>query len=199
MDAPELQQAENDPPDRRRPRRRISLRGYIVRAGGISDVIDLVDLNYGGCGITTMAELRPGESVQLTVLGRGSIPAHVRWFSDGRAGLDFTPSIKATRKQVPRRTSRVAVDAEVSLRALGRNSYRLRVFDLSTDGCKVELVERPSEGDRMLIKFAGLDVLEAHVCWVEGHLAGLMFKNRMHPAVLDLLLRRIGADAPKTT
>ena len=181
--------------DRRRERRSVSLRGYIVRDGGISHPIELVDLNYGGCGVDSPIPLAPGETVLLSVLGRGSISAEVRWFNDGRAGLDFAPSISASRKQVERRASRMDVSAEVSLRARGRNSYRVRVFDLSTDGCKVELVERPSVGDRMSIKFDGLEVLEANVCWVEGHKAGLMFENRMHPAVLDLLLRRMGATA----
>jgi hypothetical protein len=67
------------------------------------------------------------------------------------------------------------------------------VLDLSTDGCKVEFVERPSVGDPVSVKFDGLDTLEARVCWVKGHMAGLMFKNRIHHAVFDLLLRRLKA------
>lgn len=164
-----------------------------MRDGGISHAIQLVDLNYGGCGIETSIELKPGESVTLSILDRGSIPAEVRWFNDGKAGLDFAPAAKASRKPVERRTSRVPVPGEVGLRSPGRSQYRVRVLDLSTDGCKVELIELPSIGDPMLVKFDGLEVLEAEVCWVEGHLAGLMFNNRMHPAVLDLLLRRLGA------
>ena len=195
MSTPEIEQTSHNPPDRRRERRRVSLRGYIIQDGGISQPIELIDLNYGGCGISTPKELRPGETIKLTVLGRGSIPAEVRWFNDGRAGLDFSPSIKGSRKQIPRRTSRVVVTAEIGLRSRGRNNYRVRVFDLSTDGCKVELVQRPSVGDRMSVKFEGLEMLEADVCWVEGHRAGLMFDNRIHPAVLDLLLRRLGAIA----
>ena len=69
------------------------------------------------------------------------------------------------------------------------------MFDPSTDGCKVELVERPSVKDRVSVKFEGLEMLEADVCWVEGHRAGLMVDNRMHPAVLDLRRRRLGAIA----
>jgi hypothetical protein len=115
----------------------------------------------------------------------------VRWFNDGRAGLDFAASIEASPPQIPRRSTRAQVTAEVGLRAQGRNSYRVSLFDLSTDGCKVELVERVNVGDRMSVKFEGLEVLEADVCWVNGPRAGLMFKNRVHPAVLDLLLKRL--------
>lgn len=195
MATSEAESTNQNPADRRRERRRVNLRGYIIRDGGVSHVIELVDLNYGGCGIETATELRPGETVQLNVHGRGSIPAEVRWFNDGRAGLDFTRSIEAGRTQVPRRTSRVQVTAEVGLRAQGRNSYRVSLYDLSTDGCSVELVERASVGDRMSVKFEALELLEADVCWVKGHRAGLMFKNRLHPAVLELLLERLGATA----
>lgn len=170
------------------------MRGSLVPDGGIRQVIELVDLNYGGCGIQTPVELRPGEFVKLTVLGRGSIPAEVRWYSKGRAGLDFTLTTEATKKVIERRTDRMPIGADVKLRTLGRNNYHVRVLDLSTDGCRVELVERPSVGDNVSVKFEGLDTLEADVRWVEDHMAGLLFKNRIHPAVLDLLLRRLKAN-----
>lgn len=187
------EQQSGDESDPRRVRRRVSLRGYIVREGGIAEPIELLDLNYGGCGIETSVELIPGEIIKLSVHDRGSMPAEVRWCKGGRAGLDFAPSIDSTRKQVERRAARVKVTADVGLRALGRNSYRVRIVDLSTDGCQVELVELPKVGDRMSVKFDGLEVLEADIMWVEGHRAGLTFVNRLHPAVLDLLLRKFGA------
>lgn len=168
------------------------MRGYLIRDVSTRHVIELVDLNYGGCGIHTPVELRPGERVELTVVGRGSIPAEVRWYNDGHAGLDFAV-VEAPRKVVDRRTGRASIEAEVGLRVLGRNNYRVWVRDLSTDGCKVDLVERPREGDHMSVKFDGLEALDADVCWVEGHTAGLMFKNRIHPAVFELLLQRLGA------
>ena len=59
------------------------MRGYLVRAGGITHDIELTDLNYGGCGIITQIELETGESVKVSVLGRGSIDAQVRWYRDG--------------------------------------------------------------------------------------------------------------------
>jgi hypothetical protein len=63
---------------RRSERRRVSMRGNVVREDGGRHIIELTDLNYGGCGVRTPVELRPDESVKLTVLGRGSIPAKVR-------------------------------------------------------------------------------------------------------------------------
>jgi len=178
--------------DRQGVRRPVSMRGFVTRAGGVREAIQLTDLHYGGCGIETPVELVPGEEVQLSVLGRGSIPAAVRWCKDGRAGLDFEPAMEPEKREIERRSARIEVPGEVALRAPGKTSYRVRIHDLSTDGCKVELVERPSVGDKVLVKFEGLETLDADVCWVVGHTAGLKFEHAIHPAVFELLLERLG-------
>ena len=193
MGTPDPQPTQGERSRRRNERRPVSMRGNLVLEDGVRHIIELIDLNYGGCGVRTPVELRPGESVKLTVLGRGSIPAEVRWCSDGRAGLDFNPAIEPTEKVIERLTDRTPISAEVNLRTLGRNSYLVQVFDLSTDGCRVEFVERPRVDDQLSVKFDGLDTLEADVRWVEGQMAGLVFRNRLHPAVFDLLLRRLKA------
>ena len=79
----------------------------------------------------------------------------------------------------------------MSLRRLGQNNYRVRVNDLSPEGCKVELVERPRVGEHVLIRFDGLESLDAEVCWVEGFVAGLRFEKPIHVSVFDLLLERL--------
>jgi len=194
MGVPETQPKTTNEADRRRPRRTVSMRGYLVRDGGITHVIDLIDLNYGGCGIRVPISLEVGESVKLSVLSRGCIEAKVRWYHDGKAGLVFEPIPDDIKQRVERRASRVEVPGDIGLKAMGRSMYRVRIHDLSTHGCKVELVDRPSVGGTMLIKFESLEVMEADAAWVEGHTAGLKFKNPIHPAVLDLLLQRLGSN-----
>ena len=179
--------------DRRRPRRTVDMRGYLTRPDGIRHVIKLTDLNYGGCGVQVPVELQVGEPVEVAVLSRGSIAAEVRWYRDGKAGLVFEPIAEEVRKQVERRAGRVEVPGEIGLKAMGRCTYRVRVLDLSTDGCKVELVERPSVGDVMLVKFEGIETMEGEAAWVDGYTAGLRFQHRIHPAVLELMLQRLGA------
>lgn len=176
--------------ERRRERRPVAMRGYIIPDEGMSHVIDLIDLNYGGCGIRTPVPLVPGQRVKLSVMDRGSIPAEVKWYQNGRAGIDFAPS-EEPREHVPRKAERVATKAEAILRAPNRPSYRVTVYDLSTNGCRVEFVERPRENERVWVKFFGLEALEAKVAWVERSTAGLTFNNPIHPAVFDLLLERL--------
>ena len=185
--------ADQAPADRRGARRVVSMRAVLIRDGGVSNVINLVDLNYGGCGIQAPVELAVGEAVRMSVMGRGSIAAKVRWYRDGRAGLVFEPMPEQAKQQVERRASRIEVPGTIGLKALGRNTFRVRIFNVGTDGCKVELVERPSIGDVMLVKFDGLDAVDSEVIWLDGHIAGLKFANPIHAAVLDLLLQRLAA------
>src|SRR5690348_2202314 len=87
-----------------------------------------------------------------------------------------------------RRSERTAIDATVSLRRSGKLNYRVRVFDASLHGCRVEFVDRPSIDEQLWVKFDGLHAVEAEVCWMEGFMAGVNFRQPIHPAVFERLL-----------
>lgn len=89
---------------------------------------------------------------------------------------------------IPRRSERHVLGAEVSLRRSRQLSYRVRVFDASLHGCRVEFVERPALSEQLWVKFDGLQPLEAEVCWIQGFSAGVNFVQPIHPAVFDRLL-----------
>jgi hypothetical protein len=175
----------------RHERRQVSLRALAIRADGSTADILLLDLSYEGCGIETPVEFEAGEAIKLSVMSRGVIDAHVRWYENGRAGLVFDPEKSSEKNQRPRRSDRISLTADVSLRRLGQSNYRVRVSDLSTDGCRVDLVERPRVDEHVLVKFEGLEALDAQVCWVGDFVAGLRFERPMHPAVFELLLERL--------
>ena len=92
----------------------------------------------------------------------------------------------------PRKAPRVDLDAEVLVRRTSGNNYRVRVFDLSPHGCKVEFIERPTLDERIWIKFDGLDGLEGIVRWTEGFLVGVDFTRPLHAAVFDHVVKRLG-------
>ncbi|MFL6729826.1 MAG: PilZ domain-containing protein [Sphingomicrobium sp.] len=58
-------------------------------------------------------------------------------------------------------------------------SYRVRVFDASPLGCRLELIERPQLEERVWIKF-DRDPIEGMVCWTEGSCVGIEFAWPMH-------------------
>ena len=175
----------------RQERRPVRLQAFIARADRSTSEVELLDLSYEGCGIATSAQLHAGERIKVSVMQRGVIDAQVRWCRDGKAGLVFTSHHFTSEEKRDRISSRLAITADVTLRRLGMANYGVRVVDLSPEGCKVQLVERPRGGERMVIKFAGLEALDAEVCWVEGFQAGLRFERPIHAAVFELLLARL--------
>ena len=96
-----------------------------------------------------------------------------------------------SRDHSERKADRVAVNAEVALRRPGQNHYRVRAYDASPLGCKLEFVERPELAERVWVKFDGLDALEGQVCWVDGFVVGVEFVRPMHAAVFDALVPRL--------
>jgi len=172
------------------------MRGHAALEDGTTTEILLLDLSYEGCGVEIPVELKAGQSIILSVLGRGAIKADVRWYAAGKAGLVFQVDEPAAKQHRPRTNERIPLTAEVSIRRLGKANYRVAVFDLSLDGCKVEFVERLRIEEHVLIKFDGLEILEAEVCWTEGYRGGLRFEKAIHPAVFDMLIARLtGSDA----
>lgn len=67
----------------------------------------------------------------------------------------------------------------------GGKGFSVRLFDASPKGCKTEFVERPKVGDRVWLKFDGLEGLEASVRWLDGAYGGVEFDRPLHSAVFD--------------
>ncbi|MFL6728735.1 MAG: PilZ domain-containing protein [Sphingomicrobium sp.] len=193
MDAaggPDFSNVDNAPADRSE-RRLVSLRGYVILADNSHHPVQVLDLSYEGCGIETIAPLEPAQQLKLSVLQRGAIDAVVRWSRNGKAGLAFTQPASEAKKHWPRRSERIELVADVCLRRVGRSTFRVAVTNASPEGCKVQLVERPSEGERVVVKFEGLEPLESKVAWIDNFTAGLRYSRPMHPAVFELLVERL--------
>lgn len=90
-----------------------------------------------------------------------------------------------------RKAERICVDAQVFLRRSGQLNYRVRAYDVTRFGCRLEFVERPSLRERVWIKFEGFSAVEGLVCWIDGFVAGIEFVHAIHPAVFDSLMPRL--------
>jgi hypothetical protein len=94
--------------------------------------------------------------------------------------------------QAPRKSARVPVKAMVKLRRRGHHNFTVQVYDLSREGCKLEFLERPQLDETVWVKFEGLELLPATVCWIEGQSVGVEFKRPIHSAVFDHIVGRLG-------
>ena len=97
----------------------------------------------------------------------------------------------------PRKSDRVAVNADVIVRRPSEYSFRVRIHNLSRHGCLVDFVSTPHLDDTLWVKFDGLEGLEATVCWIEGHTAGVEFMKPLHPAVFDRVVAALAEPAPR--
>lgn len=82
---------------------------------------------------------------------------------------------------------RLCLETEANIRRSGTHGFRVRVFDASPVGCKIEFVERPAVGERIWIRFDQLQPIEGTVRWVAGHVGGIEFARPLHEAVFERL------------
>lgn len=70
--------------------------------------------------------------------------------------------------------------------------YEVKLRDLSTHGCSIDLINRVQLGERLWIKLPGLGSIEGFVCWAKEFHAGIMFLTPLHPAVFNMLRQKYG-------
>jgi hypothetical protein len=90
-----------------------------------------------------------------------------------------------------RRSGRIALDSNILVRRLGSFNFEVALRDVSTGGCRVQLLEPSAVGDPVIARFPQLEPLGSRVCWAEGTTTGVQFLTSIHPAVFDSLLARL--------
>ena len=68
------------------------------------------------------------------------------------------------------------------------HGLRVRLFDASPEGCKIEFIDRPIIGERIWIKFDHLEAVEGSVRWIAGTTCGIQFERPLHDAVFEQLV-----------
>ena len=94
-----------------------------------------------------------------------------------------------------RRASRVETGSEILVRRIGGFNFNVALKDISTGGCRVELLEPGEVGDPVVTRLPRLEPLGARVCWAEGTTTGVQFLTNIHPAVFEMLLTRLSPAA----
>lgn len=105
----------------------------------------------------------------------------------GKVGIEAPDGIER------RGSSRVMLDSNIIVRRVGAFNFEVALRDLSTGGCRVELLEPSEVGDPVIARFPQLEPLGSHVRWAQGTTTGIQFLTNIHPAVFDALLTRLPA------
>lgn len=87
-----------------------------------------------------------------------------------------------------RRVPRIAFKVRAFLRERGGHRFPIRVIDISTHGCRIELncVQHLSANPWLYLDT--LDAKSVRVAWNRDTFAGLEFDTPLHEAVLERLL-----------
>ena len=70
-------------------RRGVSHKARVKAADGGEFQALVTNLSYDGCHLLSEGRLDVGESLVVSLAGRGSLPAQVRWIAGDCAGLQF--------------------------------------------------------------------------------------------------------------
>jgi hypothetical protein len=87
-----------------------------------------------------------------------------------------------------RRVPRIAFQVHAALREPGNQRFPIRVIDISTHGCRIELSCAQELASNVWLYLNNLDAQSMRVAWNRDTFAGLEFDTPLHEAVLDALL-----------
>jgi hypothetical protein len=90
-----------------------------------------------------------------------------------------------------RHDGRAQVDIDCEIRIGNRAWRRARLADLTPDGFQVAILDMPARGTPLYIRFAGIQMLQAEVCWARADTAGCRFAAPMSPYVFDHIIASI--------
>ena len=90
----------------------------------------------------------------------------------------------------PRQADREHCEIQAGLRRRGATGVTIQVMDLSTHGFRASThLELPKDAD-VWLKLPGIEPLHARVAWMNGYLVGCEFLRPLHPAVMQMIVRR---------
>jgi hypothetical protein len=89
-----------------------------------------------------------------------------------------------------RKARRAEVCLGAGLRQRGASGVTVQIMDLSTHGFRAATHLELPAGTDIWLKLPGLESLHGRVVWMQGHLLGCEFVRPLHPAVLDMVVRK---------
>ena len=112
-----------------------------------------------------------------------------------RDGPYLTGELSTEREQTApppngRQSERVPVEIGAGLRQRGASGVSVQIMDLSIHGFRVATHLELAKGSDVWLRLPGLEACHAKVVWTQGHLMGCVFERPLHPAVLDMIVRK---------
>jgi hypothetical protein len=87
-----------------------------------------------------------------------------------------------------RRVERIALSLSATVRTATRSKVKVKVIDMSTDGCRVECSSVVADDSRIWLSIEGLEAQHCRVVWHCQEFVGVEFETPLSEAVFDRLL-----------
>jgi hypothetical protein len=104
--------------------------------------------------------------------------------------MSFSAELSTGPECEGRRAARSEVVLGAGLRQRGAHAITVQILDLSITGFRAATHLELMPGSDVWLKLPGLESLHSRVVWMRGHLMGCEFVRPLHPAVLDMVVRK---------
>jgi hypothetical protein len=111
-------------------------------------------------------------------------------FTPFEAELSTAPAAPAAPPSKARNAERVEVSFGAALRQRGASGVSVQVADLSVSGFRVASHLELQPGTDVWLRLPGLEPCHARAVWSRGHHIGCEFIRPLHPAVLQMIVRK---------
>jgi hypothetical protein len=104
--------------------------------------------------------------------------------------VDITGELATVSSANGRKSERTHVEIGAGLRQRGASGVTVQILDLSTHGFRASTHLDLQPGSDVWLKLPGLEALHAKVAWANAHFVGCAFEKPLHPAVLNMVVRK---------
>jgi len=105
---------------------------------------------------------------------------------------ELTTGKKPAVNQASRKSERVALEIGAGLRQRGGTGVSIQILDLSVDGFRASTHLQMEKGSDVWLRLPGLEPYHAKVMWTKGNFIGCAFERPLHPAVLEMIVKKSG-------
>ena len=104
---------------------------------------------------------------------------------------ELTTDDRSAPERKGRKSERVPIELGAGLRQRGGSGVSIQIVDLSVSGFRASTHLDLQPGTDVWLRLPGLEAYQAKVAWTKGQYVGCAFERPLHPAVLDMIVRRI--------
>ena len=108
----------------------------------------------------------------------------------GDGPTSFEAELSTRSAPSARIAERVEVSFGAALRQRGASGVTVQIADLSTNGFRVATHLELHPGTDVWLRLPGLEPCHARTVWAQGHYVGCEFVRPLHPAVLQMIVRK---------